>query len=462
MNIADRSSWKRYLPDVDPTLQLGIRSCSWQEYELFNPSGLVTARSMLMLNEIALLFMLTKDYYSGQGEIVDLGPLLGVGTNALARGLARSSQRLDKAKRIHCFDLFLAKGMGPVIGESTKSGSVFDRFLHNTWDYMPHISVVPGNLFDMTWDRSPIEVLFIDIAKSWELNTCVVRRFVDCLIPGRSIVVQQDYVHFAEYWIPITMEVFRDYFEHLYFLTGSTSVYRYVREIPSHILYGDIQKLPIDMKIQYLERAIEKAPAGAREILKCSQAFCLLDHGQPQEAFDLLKTVQLSVPAAAEPTEDFSPLILSNARAVDDMLRARVGKSALANTDDDLDLRANLTVTLEQTEMTSKQSFRGTVHVKNIGGSPWAFVPAPTGSVNLGVHLLDATGETTVEHDYLRRRIGPASLLSLAPGDEIAFDIEVPAPAYGQYILEFDLVSEMICWFAQRGSRTVRIPIRVS
>jgi hypothetical protein len=461
MNIAARSSWERYLPDRDPTHQLGIRARSWQEYELLNPSGSIIERSMLMLNEIALLYMLARDYYSGDGEIVDLGPLLGVGTNALARGLADSSRRMNKDRRIHSFDLFLAKGMGEVVAESPRSGSVFDRFLRNNADYIRHISVSPGNLLDMSWDSSPVEILFVDIAKSWELNAAVVQRFFKRLIPGKSVVVQQDYVHFFEYWIPITMEVFSDYFEPLYFLTGATSVYRCRREIPNSLLYSDIERLPIEEKLAYLERAQTKAPASAREILKCAQAYCLVDHGEGERALELLKSVRFSVPPASEPTEDFNPMIGSNAKAVDDVLRAKLGRGALGLENPGAGLKADLRVVLDRADVSDREKLKAKVHVRNIGQSGWTFGPASSGVVNLGAHLLDAIGEIVIEQDYLRRRIGPASLLSLAPGEEVAFDVELPAPTYGRYVLEFDLVSEMVCWFEQNGSKTVRIPIRV-
>ena len=39
------------------------------------------------------------------------------------------------------------------------------------------------------------EVLFIDLAKDWSINDHVARLFFPSLIPGQSVVIQQDYVH---------------------------------------------------------------------------------------------------------------------------------------------------------------------------------------------------------------------------------------------------------------------------
>jgi hypothetical protein len=446
---------------------MGIRQRGWQEYELANPGGPVVERSMLALNELALLYMLAKDWYSGEGEIVDLGPLLGVGTNALARGLSRNRRVSTKTRRIHSFDLFLAAEMGYVITETSKSGSVFDRFLRSNRDYLDHISVAPGDLLETAWDRSPIEILFVDIAKSWALNTHVIRHFFPYLIPGKSIVVQQDYAHFAEYWIAMTMERFADYFEQLYYVRGSTSVYRCTSEIPNELLYERIEDLPLAQKLDYLERARHKAPPSVREILKCGEAFFLIEHDCLDAAYELLTTV--SVPAACpDPSEDFSGSIASNFWAVNQALQKAGGRNAapadgpLAITTRESDAyQAELRVELGQTSVSSKDTMKGKVSIINTGRAAWPLNP-PVGAVNLGTHLLDAATGKIVMYDYLRHRLGPESLSSVPVGEKVNFEIEFPAPEYGRHILEFDLVAEGVCWFEQNGSKTVRIPVNVT
>ena len=468
-NICESLSWKQYVNEhysaaPNTLTRMGLKETAWGQYELANPSKTVQERSMLALPEIATLYMLAKDYYSGEGEIIDLGPLLGVGTNALARGLVDNRKALLKEKRIHSFDLFLAKGMGSVITESSRSGSVFDRFLRNNSDYLDYISITPGDLLNVTWDRAPVEILFVDIAKSWALNTQVIRQFFPYMIPGKTVVVQQDYVHFAEYWIPLTMERFADYFEHLYFVFGSTSVYRLKKEIPNHLLYEDLQELPLEVKLEYLKQATSKAPVSVREILKCSRAYCLIEHGQYDDAYELLKTVEFSVPPS-KPYEDFSSLISSNFLTVNLALQKTSGRSIPPN-DDGMyaqagKYKADLRVELAKTEVGSKDNYKGTVWVKNIGQITWSLTPAPVGVVHLGTHLLHADTGEMVDFDFLHYRIGPPSLSALAPDEESVFAIEFPAPIYGRYTLEFDLVCEMICWFEQNGSKKVRIPISV-
>ena len=323
--LEDANAWKRYLKPPELS-RLGIRAIAFQEYELHNPDGVVTERSMLTPSEVALLFALARDHYTGAGEIVDLGALLGVGTNALARGLSQNGRCVDKRKRIQSFDLFLAKGMGTVITETARSGSVLDRFLRNNAPYLDEISVSAGDLLEMSWDRTPVEILFIDVAKTWALNNHVVRNFFPYMIPNRTIVVQQDYVHFGEYWIAITMEAFAGHFRHLCFVDGATSVYLFTREIPSEVVYQDLEALPLERKVDYLQCARDKAPATVREILKCAHAQCLVDNDRFNEAASLLGSVDFSPSKDSTEDPDFSRAIGSNARAVGDQLREFGGK----------------------------------------------------------------------------------------------------------------------------------------
>jgi len=461
--VLSASGWKRYLTEETGRSQLGIRPVSFQVYELLNPDEAVIERSMLSPSEIALLFALAKDYYTGGGEIVDLGPLLGVGTNVLAKGLAQNPRVTDKSKRIHSFDLFLAKGMGTVITQAARSGSVLDRFLRNNDAYRKHLSVAAGDILEMDWDRTPIEILFIDLAKSWALNRHVVRRFFPYLIPGRSVVLQQDYVHFAEYWIAITMEMFAECFRHLFYVDGATSAFLLTREIPNHVLYAEIEALSLDRKLHYLESARDKAPSSVREILKCAQAKCLIDSDRMADAAGILESIECAPGTVEEP--DFSAAIAANARAVADELRTSsgmtVGTLPVDMRDESATLLADLHVVLDRQAIGSKETFSGRVRVRNIGATTWSLVESPVGVVNLGAHLLDEYQTAMVAYDFFRHHIGAPPRASVAPGEELEFAIEFAPPVYGRYVLEFDLVCEMVCWFARNGSATVRVPITV-
>lgn len=67
-----------------------------------------------------------------------------------------------------------------------------------------------------------------------------------------------------------------------------------------------------------------------------------------------------------------------------------------------------------------------------------------------GVVVVPDDGRTRLPHD-------------LAAGQSCLVRLEVTAPASpGPYVLEVDLVQERICWFAQHGSQTARVPMVVT
>ena len=291
----DRECWARYTKDPALRAELGMSS-ERPFIHVNNPSGRTKIRSMLSLYEAALLYMLGKEYYSGQGEILDLGPLVGLSTNAFARGL-HANTRLDRekrARRIHSFDLFHTKGYRRFFPPEAvpPSRSAFMYYLDANRDYLDNLSINPGNLLDMGWRDQPVEILFIDVAKSWELNQWVLDFMFPNMMPGRTIVVQQDWVHFNEYWIHLTMEYFAEYFDFLYVMRSATAVFWYKKPIPESMLKVDLRNLPLEEKQRLLSQARAKMPAGVQEVMKTAHAKCLAEHGRHDAAIELLDTVQ--------------------------------------------------------------------------------------------------------------------------------------------------------------------------
>jgi SAM-dependent methyltransferase len=93
------------------------------------------------------------------------------------------------------------------------------------------------------------------------------------------------------------------------------------------------------------------------------------------------------------------------------------------------------------------------VAIVNVSGSMWS--QADVGAIRVGNHWLDAHGGMVVQDD------GRATLPAvLNPDDRCRVDLQIRTPADpGKYLLELDVVHEGITWFADRGSRTCRVPI---
>lgn len=324
--------WQQHVPEYNPDSAIGIVSPRFQEYVMSTTAGDIAAKSMLTMDELAVLYALARYHYRGTGKIVDLGPLLGIGTHVMARGVAQNASLGATAKSIYSYDLFLGKNMLHFLpgADEGETGSVFWRFLEINRDYLDSIMPVPGDFLAMRWTGAPIEILFVDISKSWSLNGHLLREFFPHLVPGHSILVQQDYVHVGEPWIALTMELLDDYFERLYFIYGGTAVFRLLKPIPQELLAIDLEALPLAETDRLFERARAKAPATVGEVLKCCQAAVRIEKGDLAGGELLIAQVDPDVrDANTIPAQEFSRGIPANLAAVTRALqRARSRQSA--------------------------------------------------------------------------------------------------------------------------------------
>ena len=98
--------------------------------------------------------------------------------------------------------------------------------------------------------------------------------------------------------------------------------------------------------------------------------------------------------------------------------------------------------------------------VTNSSKSVWLPVVAPAGGVLLGCHVRNADG-TSFRESYQWIALTPGEGRKIFPGETVTVDVELnPLPA-GSYILEFDLVSNGICWFVMNDSEVVRVRAEV-
>jgi hypothetical protein len=136
------------------------------------------------------------------------------------------------------------------------------------------------------------------------------------------------------------------------------------------------------------------------------------------------------------------------------------GEPALADSRQPAGLLAKLSVMLTSPRVTAGTSFSVWVNIENSGSVVWLPTTSGMGAVHLGCHLFDASGKE-LALDYFRHALTPGEGRPVQPGETLSFEARLPSPPKGHYILEFDLVSEMVCWFALNGSRTVRVVVEV-
>jgi 2-polyprenyl-3-methyl-5-hydroxy-6-metoxy-1,4-benzoquinol methylase len=123
-------------------------------------------------------------------------------------------------------------------------------------------------------------------------------------------------------------------------------------------------------------------------------------------------------------------------------------------------LMCELNVDLESHRVRSGESLNVSAEVQNTGSTVWLPTTARVGAVHFGVHLFDAAGRL-LNLDYFRENLTPGEGREILPGEIIRFKAAVPMPAPGRYILQFDLVSEAVCWFEHNGARILRQEIEV-
>lgn len=184
------------------------------------PEELKYPKGMLGDEERRAFYWLARNYASGSGFIVDAGTFLGASTFCFAAGAAAAGHyTFDGRPIVQAYDYFAA--MDQYVADAISKDfrliqledSYLDIFQYQTGKYGGLIEVHAGDFLGHTWSGSPIEILFIDLAKTQSLCCHVIGQMFASLIPGKSIVVHQDYYHCWHPYIHITMEYLDEYFE---------------------------------------------------------------------------------------------------------------------------------------------------------------------------------------------------------------------------------------------------------
>jgi tetratricopeptide (TPR) repeat protein len=188
---------------------------------LLVPDAVTRVKSLISHEEQQYLTWLTSEQYEGWGAIVELGAWLGSSSVALAEGL----RRRGSTAQIHTFDRFVWEKVAPHADVDLEPGADFlPHYLQAIGDYAPWIDVRKQDLTDFVWDGGPIEILFIDSAKTWELTSAVLRGFGPSLVPGRSRVVLQDFRFAWAHCLPLIFDSRPDVWKQLEDVETGTSV----------------------------------------------------------------------------------------------------------------------------------------------------------------------------------------------------------------------------------------------
>ena len=209
--------------------------------------------------------VLARDYAGGKGAIVDAGCFLGGSTVALASGLAANRRARRWGLRVQTYDLFEMhpsfRADYPELVADIEGDSIRPRFEEVVGSLLAHVDVHAGDIRDRRWTGGPVEVLFVDICKSWEINDHVVREFFPALIPGRGVVIQQDLIHEWLPYLTITMGLLADYFELVATVPWCSAVYLLTRAIPASAIPARLDALAPERKFSSSTWVAHRSPA---------------------------------------------------------------------------------------------------------------------------------------------------------------------------------------------------------
>ncbi len=266
------------------------QSLPWYHSDYLLPASV---QSLLTEPEVAMLEYICRCQFSGAGAIVDVGSFLGGSTVAIVDGLLQNPCFDPQKHRVQSYDLFQLlqplQAYGAWADQLGEGYSFLKDFEQNLGDRLPRVDVHAGDLLQEVWNDGPIEIAFIDVAKSPELNSHVIQQFFPSLIPGKSILIQQDLQYPGCPWLAVCMYVLRDYFSVVDTLPCNSVVYRLEKAIPQEMLeQADCVRMERE-RIRILHReALRELPTRAKSMLTLDEAAWLQEDGKSEDAINLL------------------------------------------------------------------------------------------------------------------------------------------------------------------------------
>lgn len=189
--------------------------------------------TMLRPDEQRLYYWLTRHEIGGPGAVVDLGSFVGGSTARLAKGLNDAGS----VAPVHAYDRF-------TVDDKTKHSHLYARGIaeFDGNDMMPlsqqllkpwrnRLHLHRGDIMETGWDASggKIALLILDASKTPELTDHIAERFYPHLVAGRSIINQQDFLMWNQFWLPAHMLMLADFFQPLAHVGDTSLMYRCIR-----------------------------------------------------------------------------------------------------------------------------------------------------------------------------------------------------------------------------------------
>ncbi len=239
--------------------------------------------TMLSESERKLLYALARDYAADDAAIVDGGCFLGGSTAALLAGVRDRAEpwsgppvaSYDKF-RIEAYTVpqYFADDLSVRVGESFRP-----RYDANVAGFgVPHV-VHEGDITQIGWSGGHIDILFLDVLKTWEVNDAVLTDFFPSLVPGRSVIVHQDYGSGWVPWIPITVELMGDALRLIDGMEWGSHVFFLEREVPTELMRNGLRGLDLETKFALIDQAIARSHGWVRGMIEIGRTELIVERG---------------------------------------------------------------------------------------------------------------------------------------------------------------------------------------
>jgi hypothetical protein len=148
------------------------------------------------------------------GAVVDLGAYAGGSAARLLSGLAAAGREtiVHSYDRFRSSRAFWARYMPEEPLPEADDADLLPVVRRHLAPWGDRVVLEVGDIGDKRWVGGPIEILSVDAAKGSAMADHIAAEFFPALVPGRSILVQQDYLMAVQPWLSAQMVGLRGQF----------------------------------------------------------------------------------------------------------------------------------------------------------------------------------------------------------------------------------------------------------
>lgn len=159
----------------------------------------------MITTEEAQYYKWIGKFYSGAGACIELGPWLGASTSYIVAGLSKNAAFQGKKLLVYDDFVWRKSWMDSYVDEADQLPNhhdfrpLFDRYARNIANqieaHKTRFTIYDGNdnVAPLIWSGGKIELLFVDCGRTIEANQCWYSSLSPHFIPGRTLIVMQDW-----------------------------------------------------------------------------------------------------------------------------------------------------------------------------------------------------------------------------------------------------------------------------